>query len=116
MNKTSDVFLRAASVPVEDLGGGITRQILGFNGQLMMAKVYFESGSEGYLHHHIHSQVTYVESGEFDVTVGGETKTMVAGDCYYMAPNVEHGAVCKQAGVLIDVFSPAREDFLEGGN
>jgi quercetin dioxygenase-like cupin family protein len=31
-----------------------------------------------------------------------------------MAPNVEHGAVCLSAGVLIDVFSPAREDFLEG--
>lgn len=114
MNKASEVFLHGQSVPVEELGGGISRQIMGYDGHIMLAKVIFESGSEGYLHHHIHSQVTYVESGEFAVTVGGETKTMVAGDCYYMAPNVEHGAVCLSAGVLIDVFSPAREDFLEG--
>ncbi|MDC0403854.1 cupin domain-containing protein [Porticoccaceae bacterium] len=116
MNRESAVFLSGAPLPVEDLGGGISRQMLGFNDNIMMVKVIFSTGSEGYLHHHVHSQVTYVESGEFEVTVGDETRTMVAGDSYYMAPNVEHGAVCKKAGVLLDVFSPLREDFLEGGN
>ena len=116
MKKESAVFLSGAQLPVEDLGGGISRQMLGFNDNIMMVKGIFSTGSEGYLHHHIHSQVTYVESGEFEVTVGDETRTMVAGDSYYMAPNVEHGAVCKKAGVLLDVFSPLREDFLEGGN
>lgn len=116
MVEESAVFLSAAELPVEQLGDGISRQMLAFNDQIMMVKVMFAAGSEGYLHHHFHSQVTYVESGEFDVTVGDETRTMVAGDSYYMAPNVEHGAVCKKAGVLLDVFSPAREDFLEGGN
>ena len=30
----------------------------------------------------------------------------------YIPTNVIHGAVCLEAGVLIDTFSPVREDFL----
>lgn len=106
-------FLSGDDCPVEVVQEGVTRQMLGFNNQIMMVKVWFETGSEGYVHSHFHSQVTYIESGEFEVTVGTETKTLGAGDCFFMEPNADHGAVCKQAGVLIDVFSPAREDFLE---
>ena len=50
---------------------------------------------------------------EFDVMVGGVEKRLGPGDSFYIEPNVEHGAVCRKAGVLIDAFSPAREDFLE---
>lgn len=109
----TEAFISGVDVPLEDVAEGVTRQILGFNDQIMMVKVFFETGGEGYLHNHYHSQVTYIESGEFDVTVGEETKTLVAGDCFFMEPNISHGAVCKKAGVLIDVFSPHREDFLE---
>ena len=108
----TDAFLLGVDIPIEVVGDGITRQVLGFNNQIMMVKVWFEEGSEGYLHSHFHSQVTYVASGVFDVTVGKETMTLVEGDCFFMEPNIPHGAVCKQAGVLIDVFSPLREDFL----
>ncbi len=109
----TDAFILGKDTPTEVVQEGITRQILGFNDQIMMVKVWFEEGAEGYLHDHMHSQVTYVEAGEFEVTVGEETKTLVEGDCFFMRPNVPHGAVCKKAGVLIDVFSPHREDFLE---
>jgi len=36
-----------------------------------------------------------------------------AGDAFYIPPNVLHGAICREAGVLIDVFSPMREDFIK---
>ncbi|MFK7829610.1 MAG: cupin domain-containing protein [Congregibacter sp.] len=109
----TNAFQKGLDIPKEEIGVGIKRQILGFNNQIMMVKVCFEAGAEGYLHSHYHSQVTYVESGEFDVTVGEETKVLVGGDCFFMQPNIRHGAICKKAGVLIDVFSPLREDFLE---
>lgn len=109
----TEAFLSGEFTPIESVGEGITRQILGFNDQIMMVKVWFEEGAQGYIHSHVHSQVTYIESGEFDVTVGKETRTLVAGDCFFMEPHAEHGAVCKRAGVLIDVFSPLRKDFLE---
>jgi quercetin dioxygenase-like cupin family protein len=106
-------FLFGDELPLEDVALGVKRQVMGFNNQIMMVRVYFEKGSEGYVHSHFHSQVAYVEHGVFDVMVGGVTKRLKAGDCFFMAPNVEHGAVCIEQGVLIDVFSPMREDFLE---
>ncbi|MBS1564980.1 MAG: cupin domain-containing protein, partial [Bacteroidetes bacterium] len=42
----------------------------------------------------------------------GEKKILSAGDAYYIPPHVLHGAVCIEDGVLIDVFSPMREDFI----
>ena len=113
MRVQTEAFLLGNEEPTEVVDEGITRQILGFNDQIMMVKVWFEAGSQGYVHSHFHSQVTYVESGEFEVTVGESTRTLSAGDCFYMEPDAPHGAICKKKGVLIDVFSPLRSDFLE---
>jgi quercetin dioxygenase-like cupin family protein len=108
----TDAFVLSTEVDVENLGGGIKRQILGHDESLMVVKVWFEEGSIGYVHKHPHTQVTYVESGEFEVQVDGRKQILKAGDSFYIAPHLEHGAVCKKAGVLIDTFSPYREDFL----
>ena len=54
-----------------------------------------------------------MESGMFEVQINGEKKALRAGDAFYIPPNVMHGAVCLEAGVLIDVFSPMREDFIK---
>ncbi len=113
MKTQSERFIFADQQAVEQVEQGIKRQMLGFDGQLMMAKVWFDEGAIGYVHEHFHSQVSYVESGEFEVNVGGEIKLLKAGDSFFIEPNVIHGAVCKKAGVLLDVFSPSRQDFLQ---
>lgn len=112
MKRHSESFLLGTGTPVEDLGGGIKRQILGFNDDLMMVRVEFETDAVGAIHSHQHSQASYVESGEFDVHIDGVVTRLGPGDSFYIHPNLEHGAVCRKAGVLLDVFSPAREDFL----
>lgn len=112
MKKQSPSFVVADPSLIEDADPGIKRQILGYGPDLMAVKVWFEEGAIGYQHQHLHSQVSYVESGEFEATIDGETKILRAGDSFYVAPNNMHGAVCKKAGVLIDMFSPLREDFL----
>ncbi len=106
-------FLFSEEMPREDVDPGIKRQILGHNDDLMLVKAIFEAGAEGYQHKHHHSQVTYVESGAFDVTIDGVTKRQRAGDCFFVSPHIMHGAVCIEAGVLLDTFSPVREDFFE---
>lgn len=109
----SSNFLFGEEMPLEDVDTGIKRQILGHNNDLMLVKAIFEAGAEGYQHKHYHSQVAYVESGVFDVTIDGVTKRQKAGDSFFVPPNVMHGAVCIEAGVLLDMFSPVREDFLK---
>lgn len=109
----NNLFQIEAETTWEDLGDGIKRQIYGYNDTVMMVKVKFEAGAVGTLHQHHHSQVTYVESGVFETTIDGQTKTLKKGDGFYAPPHKIHGVVCKEPGVLIDVFSPHREDFLK---
>jgi quercetin dioxygenase-like cupin family protein len=109
----SKVFLLEKDIPWEPADKGITRQIIGYDGQIMMVKVKFEEGAIGAAHTHYHTQVTYVASGKFEFTVGGEKKVIKEGDGIYMEPDVLHGCVCLEAGVLIDCFSPMRESFIK---
>jgi len=91
---------------------GIQRQVFGFDDKIMLVKVKFEQGAIGSIHEHPHSQVSYVDSGVFELTIGEEKQILKAGDGFYATPHTLHGALCIEAGILIDVFSPAREDFL----
>lgn len=113
MKRRSDAFMFGARTPRQSVGDGLTRQLFGYNDAILMARVEFEAGAVGAVHSHSHSQVSYVESGEFDVYIDGVEKRLGPGDSFYIHPHLEHGAVCRKAGVLLDVFSPVREDFLE---
>lgn len=93
-------------------GEGVTRQIMGYDGQVMLVKVKFEKGAVGTPHTHYHTQTTYVASGKFEFTVGNEKKVVKAGDGIYIEPDIMHGCVCLEPGVLIDCFAPMRADFL----
>lgn len=106
------LFIENNDVPWEDMGNGVKRKIMAWDKKLMIVKVSFEQGAVGALHQHYHSQITHIESGVFEVEIGSEKKVLRAGDAFCIPPNVLHGVVCKEAGVLIDAFSPMREDFV----
>lgn len=110
--QTSKEFIIGKETPWEDAAPGVKRQLFGYDGKIMMVKIDFSAGAIGAAHEHHHSQVTYVESGVFEMTIGEETRTIRAGDGYYVPPHIMHGVVCTEAGILVDVFSPLREDFL----
>jgi len=112
MKRRSEPFMFGDQTPREPVGQGLTRQLFGFDDSILMARVEFDIGAVGDVHAHRHSQVSYVESGEFDVYIDGVNTRLGPGDSFYIEPNLDHGAVCRKAGVLIDVFSPVREDFL----
>ena len=54
-------------------GEGVTRRVLAYTDGLMCVENTFEKGAVGALHHHPHTQITYVVSGAFDFTVDGVT-------------------------------------------
>lgn len=90
----------------------LRRQIHGYDDKIMLVIADFKAGGVGQLHKHYHSQVTYVQGGEFEMTIGDQVKIIKAGDSYYIPPHVMHGCTCLKDGILVDVFSPHREDFL----
>jgi quercetin dioxygenase-like cupin family protein len=110
--KATTPFIEDANIAWETLDPFIRRKVMGYDSQLMMVRVEFRKGGIGALHHHPHSQITHIESGVFDVSIGGESRRMKGGDAYYIPPDVVHGATCVEDGVLVDVFSPMREDLV----
>ncbi len=114
MKSKSANFLFEDQLQWETPGPGMIRQIMGYDGQLMIVKILFqEVGAEGALHSHFHSQSTYIASGKFEVQIDGEKKILSAGDGFYTEPDVPHGLICIEPGVVIDTFSPMRLDFLK---
>lgn len=114
MKYQSDLFIETAGMEWETVAPGMKRKFMGYNDEIMMVQVSFDKDGVGALHKHPHSQTTYVVSGKFEVTIGDEKKVLIGGDGFYIPPQIEHGAVCLEAGILIDVFSPIREDFMQG--
>ena len=109
---TSEAFIRSEHTPWQPAGEGVRRQILGHGPDLMLVAAEFEKGAVGPLHHHPHRQVTYVASGVFEVTIDGKKQVLRAGDSFFVTADLVHGAVALEPGTLVDVFTPAREDFL----
>ena len=100
------------SIITQDLGGGVTRKILAYCPEMMIVEVSFEKGGTGAMHKHPHIQNTYVKEGVFEFTIEGEAVKVYPGDSITFASNAEHGTVCLEKGVLLDIFTPMREDFL----
>lgn len=113
MKTRSATFQFEKDIEWDNPAPGIKRQIMGYDGQLMIVKVHFDKGSVGTLHGHYHSQATYIVSGRFELEIGGKKAVLCPGDGYYVAPDELHSCLCLEEGILIDVFSPHREDFLK---
>jgi quercetin dioxygenase-like cupin family protein len=107
------VFQLGEGIEWENVGTGIQRKVYGYNDQLMMVKIKFEKGAVGTLHQHHHTQVSYVESGEFELIIDNENKKLRQGDGYLVPSNIIHGLFCIEPGVLVEAFTPCREDFLK---
>ena len=96
----------------EAVGGGVCRKVLAYNEQIMMVEVIFETGGTGSTHTHPHVQSTYVRSGRFRFDINGQSVEVAGGDSIVCPSGIPHGTVCLEAGTLIDVFTPMREDFI----
>ena len=99
-------------VEAKDMGGGVTRRVLAYSKDLMCVENSFEKGAIGVLHHHPHTQITYIVSGAFEFEIDGVKKVVRAGDTMLKTNDVVHGCVCLEKGVLLDIFNPMREDFV----
>jgi quercetin dioxygenase-like cupin family protein len=92
---------------------GIRRRLKSLGSSLMSMEVEFEAGAVGAMHHHIHEQQTLCVSGYFRFNIGGEEHLLRAGEMVNIKSNLPHEAVALESGVLLDTFTPVREDLLE---
>jgi quercetin dioxygenase-like cupin family protein len=101
-----------SSIPVEQLEPGIERQmIVGEN--LMICRLRFAPNILTPAHGHPHEQITFVERGRVLFTIGDQQRIAEPGDVLHFPSGTWHGAtMLDQEVILIDIFSPIREDFL----
>src|SRR5215213_7632679 len=99
-------------VPVEVLDDGTERQMI-VGERVMVCRLRFAPRVVTPPHEHPHEQITLVERGRVLFTVGDEQRVAEAGDVLHFPPGSWHGAtMLEEEVVLIDIFSPVREDFL----
>lgn len=92
---------------------GLTRKILAYNEKLFLVEHRMEKGWAGTVHKHPHEQVVYVISGHLKVTCGNTTFDARAGDSFLVAGGAEHGASALEESVVVDIFTPWRQDYVE---
>lgn len=102
-----------SSIPVEHIAEGIERQMV-WGDRVMICRLRFAPHTVTAIHAHPHEQVTLVERGRVDFFVEGQRRTASAGDVLVFPSNIQHGAtMLDEEVVLIDIFSPLRDDFLQ---
>ena len=110
MNKQ---MIASAEAFTEEAAPGVVRRILSYSDDAMCVENTFETGAVGALHSHPHTQITYIVSGKFRFTVGDETYEVTAGDTLLKKEGIVHGCVALEGGIMIDFFTPMREDFIK---
>ena len=111
--KTAQTRVMYENVIAEDMPTWTKRRILAHGQEMMMVENEFVPGDTAPKHEHPHSQITYVIDGALEFTIDGETKVLKKGDSVYIAPHAVHSALATEDTLVIDMFSPMREDFLE---
>lgn len=99
-------------IPVEKTAEGIERQmVVGQN--VMICRFRFAPFVVTPEHTHPHEQMTLVMQGKVKFFISGEERIVSAGDVLHFPPENRHGAtMLDEEVILIDIFSPIREDFL----
>lgn len=106
-------FRRKEMTPRMDKDG-FRQTVLARGGKMMLTEGEFVKGGVGHPHSHPHEQIAYVSRGSFRFRVGEEEMEIHEGDSLFVPANVEHECEALEDGsVIIDIFSPQREDFLE---
>lgn len=113
MEHKGQLWVFHEQMKVEKCGEGVVRRVLAYDDGMMMVENTFETGAVGAVHSHPHLQTAYIAEGEFTFEIDGVGKRVKKGDSVLLPCNVPHGLVCHRAGVVLDVFTPMREDFVK---
>src|SRR5947208_2842970 len=101
--------------PIEPVPG--CRMRTPFGKHLMLSYLEMDAGAVVPLHSHPHEQGGMLLKGRLELTIGDESRVVESGAMFLIPPNVLHKAVAVDGPVVVlDVFSPVREDYAELAN
>jgi quercetin dioxygenase-like cupin family protein len=106
------VFQKNGEVTSVGMGELISRKTMAYGDKTLLAEIRLEKGAHLPAHAHPHEQIGYLVSGRLVFTVSDEQWTAEPGDAWCFPGNQEHAARAVEDSVVIEVFSPVREEFL----
>ena len=100
-------------VASEQMNADLSRQVI--HGQnVTIARLELRKGGAVPEHSHMNEQVSMVQTGAIKFVSNGREHIVRAGECLTIPPNVPHSVNVLEDSVVVDVFSPAREDWIRG--
>ena len=91
---------------------GVQFQVLAIGQNSMVCKMLYRKTDSVPAHAHPNEQSGYVISGKYKLKFGNNDQILEAGDSYAIPENVEHSFEILEAGEVVDVFTPIRQDYL----
>ena len=91
---------------------GVYMKTVVYGEKTLMTKFFIKKGSRIPVHSHPHEQTGYMVSGALQFILGDKEYEARPGDSWCILPDVKHGAYCRKESVVIEVFSPLREEYL----
>lgn len=107
-------FFQWENLPAVEVAPHVKRKFV-YLDNLMVVRYEIDAGAgDNPVHQHPHhEQITFVLHGQVEFVLGDERRVIGAGEGLTIPPNMSHGNTIIGPCVMIDVFSPIREDYLD---
>ncbi len=106
-------FVTPAKASQVEMRDGIHRRTMGITDEVMLCEFFVERDAIFPPHSHLNDQVGYVVFGLMEMTIGEKVQVIQPGDSYAIPGGVIHSARALVDSLVIDVFSPPRDDYRE---
>jgi quercetin dioxygenase-like cupin family protein len=100
-------------MPDEVLSATAHRKVI-HTPQMTIARLWLTAGAVVPTHHHVNEQVTNVESGLLKFIFPDREVVVAAGESLVIPPDVPHSVESLEESVALDLFTPARADWISG--
>jgi quercetin dioxygenase-like cupin family protein len=104
---------RWIDIPPEQMNSRVTRQYV-VGTKTMLARLELKEGAHVPLHHHLHEQVSHVVQGALRFVLDGEAVVVHSGEIICIPPDVPHEVTAIEDSVALDIFTPPRQDWIDG--
>ncbi len=91
---------------------GVNFELLSYGKKSMITKMNYKPDDNVPFHNHPNEQAGYVISGKIRLQFESYDEILQHGDTYVIPENVDHSLEVIEAGEVIDVFTPPRDDYL----
>lgn len=116
MTKSSATLYRWDDVPSEGITDSLTRRLV-TGERVMLAHLRLDEGAVVPMHDHENEQLSWVLDGALRFVIGEEDGREIvvrAGEVLHLPSWVPHSAEALEDSVGVDIFSPPRQDWLDG--